>query len=195
MPVCASVRAVSAYVVAVFICVNVAHAQVSGPATVVKPGFRSAEALDKVFAELASAENDSVARYKTEEMWKIFLMTPDRETADDMNRAIRARGGFNFEKAIGLLNSVIERHPDYVEAWNQRATIRFLQKDFDASLADCDRVLKLEPRHLGCMSGMAIIFVRYQKKYDEGRAMLERALELHPRIGEKSLLLEMPEGE
>lgn len=176
-------------------CVSVVHAQVSGPAAVVKPGFAKTEALDQIFADLATAENDSVARYKTEEMWKIFLMTPDAETADDMNRAIRARGGFNLEKAAGLLNGIIERHPDYVEAWNQRATIRFLQRDFDASLADCEEVLDLEPRHLGCLSGMAIIYVRHQKKYDEGRAVLKQALELYPRIGEKSLLLEIPEGE
>ena len=171
-----------------------ALAQTPGPAIVMKPGFARAEALERIFADLAVAENDSVARYKAEEMWKIFLMTPDAETAENMNRALRARGGFNFEKAIGLLNGIIERHPGYVEAWNQRATIRFLQRDFDASMADCEKVLELEPRHLGCLSGMAIIFVRHQKKYDEGRAVLSRAMNLHPRIGEKSLLLEIPEG-
>jgi len=189
------VRAALACVVAVFICVSVVHAQVSGPATVVKPGFHSAKALDKIFADLAVAENDSIARYKVEEMWRIFFMTPDEQTADDMNRAIRARGGFNFEKAIGFLNRVIDRHPDYVEAWNQRATIRFLQKDYDASVADCERVLELEPRHIGCLSGVANIYIRHQKKYDAGRDMLARALKLHPRLFEKSLLLEIPEGE
>ena len=80
------------------------------------------------------------------------------------------------------------------EAWNQRATIRFLQKDLETSLLDCKQVLKLEPRHLGCLSGMANIYIRHTKNYVEGRAMLERTLALHPRIVEKSLLLEIPEG-
>ncbi len=178
-----------------FFLICAAFSQTLGPATVIKPGFDRSQALDRIFADLKDAPNDSVARYKVEEMWKIFLMTPDAETAEDMNRAIRARGGFNFEKAIGLLNRIIGRHPDYVEAWNQRATIRFKQRNFEASNSDCERVLELEPRHIGCLSGAANIYVRHLKQYDKGRLMLNRALELHPRLFEKSLLLEIPEGQ
>ncbi len=183
------------FIATVYFCAHfTALAQTYGPATVLKPGFDRAAALDKIFAELKEAPNDSVARYQVEEMWKLFFMAPDAETAETMNQAVRARGGFNFEKAIGLLNQVIERHPDFVEAWNQRATIRFKQRKYDASIADCDRVLELEPRHIGCLSGVANIYIRHQMKYDEGRTMLNRALALHPRLFEKSLLLEIPEG-
>lgn len=109
------IRRAAALIWMFFTFVSVVLAQTAGPATVMKQGFNRVAALDKVFVDLKAASNDSVARYKTEEMWKIFLMTPDVETAEDMNRAIRARGGFNFEKAIGLLNKVIARHPDFAE--------------------------------------------------------------------------------
>ena len=76
---------------------------------------------------------------------------------------------------------MVEIKPDYVEAWNRRATVHFLKKDYGASLADIRQVLAREPRHFGALSGLGLIM---QELGEEKRALdvFRRAMELHPHI-------------
>jgi len=80
-----------------------------------------------------------------------------------------------------LLDKIIVIKPDYVEAWNRRATIYFMKNDYGKSLADIREVLKREPRHFGALSGLGLIL---QEMGDNRRALdvYRRTLELHPKI-------------
>ncbi|TDH35869.1 hypothetical protein E2A64_11150 [Pseudohoeflea suaedae] len=60
--------------------------------------------------------------------------------------------------ALDFLDQVTTLFPDYVEGWNRRATLHFLRGNLGASMADINRVLAIEPRHFGALSGMAAIF-------------------------------------
>ncbi len=42
----------------------------------------------------------------------------------------------DYDLAIKLLDAVIAIKPDYVEAWNRRATVYYLKQDYGHSLAD-----------------------------------------------------------
>ncbi len=57
----------------------------------------------------------------------------------------------NYDLAIKLLDAVIAIKPDYVEAWNRRATVYYLKQDYGHSLADLREVLAREPRHFGAL--------------------------------------------
>ena len=78
-------------------------------------------------------------------------------------------------------NSIVELKPDYVEAWNRRATIHYLRKDYERSMADIRQVLALEPRHFGAISGLGMIM---QEFGDERRALdaFRRAVTIHPHL-------------
>jgi tetratricopeptide (TPR) repeat protein len=97
---------------------------------------------------------------------------PDAETA---------KGVKELDLAVELLDAVVEIKPDYVEAWNRRATVHFLKKDYGRSLADIRQVLAREPRHFGALSGLGLIM---QELGEEKRALevFRRAIELHPHI-------------
>ena len=174
---------------------STAFAQTWGPASPVEPGFNRNVELENIFKQLAKAPDEVTARVIADRLWTTWMMTPDAETAEDMNRALRARGGYNFDKALGILNVMIARHPEYAESWNQRSYIHFLKKDYTKSLADCEHALMLEPRHIGCMAGMARIKIRHQKRFAAGKALLEKAIELNPFIYERVLLKEIPTQE
>ena len=163
-----------------------------GPATAIKPGFDKPSELDRIFKDLAKAENEPLSRVIADKLWLTWMMAPDEESAELLNRALRARGGYSFDRALGFLDQLIERHPDYPEAWNQRSYIHFLKENYPQSVKDCARALELEPRHIGCLSGMARIFIRHFKDYERGRFMLEQAMDLHPWIYERVLLKELP---
>jgi tetratricopeptide (TPR) repeat protein len=83
--------------------------------------------------------------------------------------------------AIKLLDGIVKVKPDYVEAWNRRATIYYMQKDYGHALADIRQVLKREPRHFGALAGLGLIL---QDIGDDKQALevYRRALALYPRM-------------
>ena len=62
--------------------------------------------------------------------------------------------------AIAEFGRVIEMAPDFAEGWNKRATAYYLNDELEASVADIQRTLVLEPRHFGALSGMGLIFLQ-----------------------------------
>ena len=87
----------------------------------------------------------------------------------------------DLDLAIKLLDAVIEIKPSYTEAWNRRATIHYLQKDYGGALADIREVLAREPRHFGALSGLGLIL---QEIGDEKHALeaYRRALAIDPHL-------------
>ncbi|KQV66131.1 hypothetical protein [Rhizobium sp. Root1220] len=59
--------------------------------------------------------------------------------------------------AFDFLDQAIVLKPDYAESWNRRATLNYANGSYRKSMADIERVLELEPRHFGALSGMAAI--------------------------------------
>jgi tetratricopeptide (TPR) repeat protein len=83
--------------------------------------------------------------------------------------------------ALELLDKIIVIKPDYVEAWNRRATIYFMKNDYGKSLADIREVLKREPRHFGALSGLGIIFEELDQP-EKALAAYQAALAIHPHL-------------
>jgi tetratricopeptide (TPR) repeat protein len=80
-----------------------------------------------------------------------------------------------------MLDAIIEIRPQYAEAWNRRATVFYLKKDYGSALADLHQVLRREPRHFGALSGLGTIM---QDLGDEKHALeaYRAALEVYPRL-------------
>jgi tetratricopeptide (TPR) repeat protein len=84
-----------------------------------------------------------------------------------------------MDVALKLLDAVIKLRPDYVEAWNRRATVYYLQNDYEHSLQDIEQVLVREPRHFGALAGLGMIM---QDLGDDKRALdaFRQALAVNP---------------
>lgn len=96
-----------------------------------------------------------------------------------LSRAMGVASKKNTALALKLLDQVVILDPDWPEGWNQRATLRFLVHDDAASMRDIARVLKLEPRHFGALSGMAEILLRHGLTKD-ALIIDRRLLEIYP---------------
>ena len=83
--------------------------------------------------------------------------------------------------ALKLLDAVVKLRPDYVEAWNRRATLYYLKNDYTHSLEDIRQVLIREPRHFGALAGLGMIM---QDIGDERRALeaFRKALAVNPHL-------------
>ena len=137
--------------------------------------------LDRLFEALKAAPDDESAKYIENRIWAIWIASSSDTANLLMSRAKIAVDGKDFDLAIKLLNAVIDIRPDFVEAWNRRATVYYTKKDFGHALADIHEVLAREPRHFGALSGLGIIL---QELGDDKHALevFRRALAVHPRL-------------
>jgi tetratricopeptide (TPR) repeat protein len=137
--------------------------------------------LDTLFEGLKIAPDEASAKAIEDRIWAQWMVSGSDTCNVLMSRAKMAADGQDFALAIKLLDAVIELRPDYVEGWNRRATVYYLQKDYGHSLADIRQVLAREPRHFGALSGLGAIM---QEIGDDKHALeaYRRALAIDPHL-------------
>jgi tetratricopeptide (TPR) repeat protein len=146
-----------------------------------KPAQIRSEQLDRLFARLIKSQDSSEAQRTEQSIWSLW-MTSDSPTADALlAQAMKASAVNETAAALSILDKVITVHPDYAEAWNKRATVYFLIGRYNDSLKDIDKVLELEPRHFGALSGRGMI-KRQQGDLAGARAAFEEALSFNPHM-------------
>ncbi|HLW93546.1 MAG TPA: hypothetical protein VKS78_19895 [Roseiarcus sp.] len=143
------------------------------------PPRTKVQTLDDLYARLAASKDADETNGVIAAISRLQLDSGSDAGDLLMARAIAAMGEKDFEVALSLLDKIIELQPDWAEAWNKRATVRFLEDDDQGSMADIAHVLKLEPRHFGALSGMGAILERRGFRDDALRAY-RRALAIAP---------------
>jgi tetratricopeptide (TPR) repeat protein len=137
------------------------------------------QARADLYARLAAAKDaDETAGIIT------LLLQAYAESGSDtgdllLRRARKAISAEEYPDAMKILDATIGLLPDWAEGWNARATARYLDDDYDGSMADVAQTLKREPRHLGALMGMATILEARGKKEDALK-VYERALAIAP---------------
>jgi tetratricopeptide (TPR) repeat protein len=151
------------------------------PATLPKVNADRTRGLDFLFGALKAAPDEASAKHVEARIWALWTQTRSDTTALLMVRVKTAMDGKQMDVARKLLDAVIKLHPEYVEGWNRRATLFYLQNDYARSLEDIEQVLVREPRHFGALAGLGMIM---QELGDEKRALdaFRRALAINPHI-------------
>jgi tetratricopeptide (TPR) repeat protein len=147
----------------------------------VVPKVDRAHNIEFLFQALKAAPDDETARLIEGRIWALWLASGS-DTADLlMSRARTAIEQNDADLAIRLLDAIIELKPDYVEAWNRRATLYFEKHDYGRAMSDIAQVLAREPRHFGALTGLGMIL---EDVGDNKRALeaFRRALEVDPRL-------------
>src|SRR6516225_621717 len=96
-----------------------------------------------------------------------FAQTP-RSWPSPSTTPQSGRGGstFSLDTLFGALKiapddasakAIVTIEPDYVEAWNRRATLYYLKHEYSRAIADIREVLAREPRHFGALAGLGLI--------------------------------------
>ncbi|WP_157727711.1 tetratricopeptide repeat protein [Stappia sp. ES.058] len=134
---------------------------------------------DELFEALARAPSATAARPIVARIQRKWMRSGSATVDLLMLRAGTAMKAKDNGLALDLLDMVTRLAPDYAEGWNRRATVFYLKQDFGRSVADIERVLALEPRHWGAMSGLGIIMRRLDRDEDAMR-LFEEVLKIHP---------------
>jgi tetratricopeptide (TPR) repeat protein len=137
--------------------------------------------LDFLFGALKAAPDEETAKAIEQRIWALWSHSRSDTTNLLMTRVAKAVEDKDLDLALKLLDAVVKIKPDYVEAWNRRATIYYMRKDYGRSIADIREVLRREPRHFGALTGLGLIL---QDIGDDKQALevYRRALAVYPRL-------------
>ncbi len=137
--------------------------------------------LDPLFADLKAACSHVEALPIEAQIWTLWLES-DNDAVDTLMQAgTAALNAQNGEQALAAFSRVIELAPHFAEGWNKRATTLYLLGRYTESIADIGKVLALEPRHFGALSGLGLCEAQ-RDRLPEAVAAFERALTINPNM-------------
>ena len=140
----------------------------------------NASETQKLLDELAAASSGEMAKTIIINIKQAWINShEDSSEKRLMSQALSAMDDGNLVKAERELTKLIKKNPDFVEAWNKRATVRFFNGDFSGSETDVFEVLSREPRHFGAISGLAMINL-HVGALPEAIKAYEMLLNIHP---------------
>lgn len=74
-----------------------------------------------------------------------------------LQRGEKALAAEDYDTALDHFTALTDHAPDFAEGWNGRATALFHKNMYGPAMEDLGRVLALNPRHFGAMTGLAVI--------------------------------------
>ncbi len=124
--------------------------------------------LDDLFERLLKAPDLSTVQPIEADIWQLW------DGAEAMGRG-------DPQSAMKVYDQVVAIAPGFAEGWNRRATLNYMIGDYQASLADINKTLALEPRHFGALSGRGLVYARMEE-WDLALESFEEALQVHPKM-------------
>lgn len=139
--------------------------------------------LDKLFNQLQTKES-GIALKIEKKIWKIWSTHPSEGRKGYRLTDMLAQGELmivkkNLNEAIQIFSLIISVDPNWAEAWNKRATALYLSGKYEDSINDIKKVLQLEPRHFGAISGLVLNQIEL-RNYRQALKSYEKALKIYP---------------
>ena len=136
--------------------------------------------LKSLFDNLLHTQSTFEANTISQKIWEIWTNDSDTEFGlSTMVKGVNLMNSNSLVEADELFSSLVESSPQYIEAWNKRATVRYMLGHFDSSLDDVNVVLSKEPNHFGALSGLGLIML--QKEDFKGALIAyKRVLTINP---------------
>ena len=137
--------------------------------------FADQENLNQLFKKLKKENNQNIARNIEDQIWRLWTThQSDNSLTQMMSYGTVLMNNRNYEEANRIFTKIIDTDPTWAEGWNKRATVYYYQKKYKLSQSDIDKVIELENRHFGALSGQGMV----QIKLDN----LEKALESYKKV-------------
>jgi tetratricopeptide (TPR) repeat protein len=142
---------------------------------------RGAMADAPLLHERLRDESAFVRGFAEQGLWLLWSRSGDAEIDRLMARGSEEMHAGRHAEAISIFTQVIQKKPEFAEAWNRRATVYFLAGEYQKSIADCDEVLKRNPRHFGALAGYGEIFLKMNEP-EKALEWFRRAFAVNPNL-------------
>lgn len=137
---------------------------------------------DQPWLVAALRDDDRLVRAMAENsLWQVWSRSGDAEVDRLFIEGAAEMGSRLLRRALETFSRIIEKKPEFAEAWNKRATIYFWLGELDRSLKDCDEVMKRNPYHFGALSGYGMIYMQLDQP-ERALEYMQRALAINPNL-------------
>lgn len=140
-------------------------------------------ALGGLFANLRAARTPEAAQDIEAAIWSAWGQSHDPAVDRLMALGSAALQITDYPAALAAFDQVVAVSPQFAEGWNKRATTLYLLGRYEDSARDIDRVLALEPRHFGALSGLSLCDIKL-KQTKGALVALRRAQALDPNMAD-----------
>lgn len=155
------------------------------------PPDRTGE-IAALFDEARRAATEREGREVAGKLWEIYRDAPDEAAAALLARGGAAQSVGDTTAALDAFDRLVEYCPNWAEGWNQRAFTNFLAGRFDRAVPDLREAIRLNPDHVGALSGLGLTLMALGED-DEAQDWLREAVRRNPWISERHLLTGPPE--
>ena len=135
--------------------------------------------LETLFITLSSSSDKQVIRSTENQIWDIWFAHPNSDVERLMQIGVQRMNANRQSEAMIIFSQLVENFPDYAEAWNRRATLHYILGNYQESIGDIERVLSLEPRHFGALSGLGLVYLQLDQ-LRKAKGAFEDLIKVHP---------------
>ena len=139
--------------------------------------------LNILFKQLKNTEKSKSIEIENK-IWKIWSTHPSNNRQGFRLTELLSQGSLlinskELNKAYEIFSNIILIDPTWSEAWNKRATVLYLLGKYEESQNDIEKVLKLEKRHFGALSGQGLVQTEL-KNYEKAIASYKKIQKIYP---------------
>lgn len=148
-------------------------------AAVLALGLVGSFAVNEDVARSLRDPDPAVRNLAQNALWAIWFRADSPENNASLQEVRDLIGRQRYVEARDLAARLIERAPDFAEAYNQRAIALFSEEKFVESAADCRRAIERNPYHIGALAGLGQCYLQMNRRRD-ALATFRRAMKVQP---------------
>jgi tetratricopeptide (TPR) repeat protein len=143
--------------------------------------------VDKLLLDLKNSD-PNIRERATRQLWSIWFWQKGKIPLSQIEESEKLLSAGDVAAATSILDDLVDALPDFAEAWNRRAVIKFMTQDYDLAIADCERVLALNPVHFGALHGLGLCHAALGN-YAAAIRAFRAALDIQPHAIENQRLI------
>ena len=135
--------------------------------------------LGDLYALLATAEDENAAKAIAEGIERIWLHSGSPTVDLLLGRAMKAVSEKKLDRALKMMDHIVEQAPDFTEGWSRRAYVHFQRNELAQALGDLRRALALDPYHFKSLDGLAQVLREIGQK-KAALQVFQQLYDVHP---------------
>jgi tetratricopeptide (TPR) repeat protein len=147
-------------------------------AAVLALGLVGTMGANEALAARLQDDDADLARLAADALWSVWFRGDSPANSEELQRLAKVR---DREKALAGLDRLLQRAPLFAEAYNQRAIVLFRLKQYERSIADCERTVQLNPFHFGAQAGLGQGLLQL-RKHKAALKAFRNALRINPHL-------------
>ena len=145
--------------------------------------------IEELLYDLKS-EDEDIRDRATQGLWEMWFTQKGTQGLRVLRQSQIMADSGNIRQAELMLTQLIHSQPDFVEAWNRRAVLFYMQADYKRSIKDCLKAIALNPYHFGAVHGLGLCYAAIGN-YREAISTFRAALKIQPHsLTNQKLILE-----